>query len=152
MRNLTFSALSALTLSAMPVSAQVIGDADVIANLMQSYGLIVEQDRDDYGDPRLTSRLEGTRFSVYFYDCEQGSCESIQFTAGFDLDTPMPLQRVNDWNRDKRFGKVYLDDEGDPYVEYDVNLDLDGVGARNFDDTLDIWRQVLTEFRDHIDW
>lgn len=152
MRNLTFSVLSAMSFLAAPAAAQVVGDADVIASLMQSYGLVVEQDRDDYGDPRLSSRLEGTRFSVYFYDCEDGPCQSIQFTAGFDMDRPLPVQRVNDWNRDKRFGKAYLDDEGDPFVEYDVNVDFDGVGAKNFDDTLDIWRQVLEEFRDHIDW
>lgn len=147
------STLLALSLLASPAGAQVVGDPDVIRTLMTDFGLIVEKDMDDSGDPRLTSRIDGTGFGVYFYDCTADTnCQSIQFSAGFDLENPMSMQMVNEWNRGRRFGKVYLDDEGDPYIEMDINVDFEGVGRKNFDDSLDIWRLVLSEFRDHIDW
>lgn len=143
----------ALFLGTSPVSAQVMGDPDVIRLLMADFGLKVDADTDSDGDPRLSSRIDGTYFGVYFYDCKDGhQCQSIQFSTGFDLDDPMSLEKVNEWNRDRRFGKVYLDDEGDPYIEMDINVDIDGVGKENFSDSLDIWRRVLSSFRDYIDW
>ncbi|MFB2533358.1 YbjN domain-containing protein [Paracoccus sp. p4-l81] len=144
--------LPALALLAQPVQAQVVGDPAVVKALMTDFGLVVEQDVDGAGDPRLSSRIEGTRFDVLFYDCDTGTCQSIQFTAAFDMTEPMDVAVINAWNRDMRFGKAYLDDEGDPFVEMDVNVDADGVGRKNFDDTLDIWRTVLGQFRNHIGW
>lgn len=132
--------------------AQVVGDIDVIASLMRDYGLIVEKSVDHEGDPLLSTRLEGTHFGVYFYDCAPGPCSSIQFSAGFNMDNPLKPARIAEWNREKRFGKAYLDDEGDPFIEVDINLAADGIGRRNFEDSLDLWRAVLADFRNFIDW
>lgn len=132
--------------------AQVVGDIDVIASLMRDYGLIVEKSVDHEGDPLLSTRLEGTHFGVYFYDCDPGPCSSIQFSAGFNMDNPLEPARIAEWNREKRFGKAYLDDEGDPFIEVDINLAADGIGRRNFEDSLDLWRAVLADFRNFIDW
>lgn len=152
MKQAILGALIAPLLGIGAAQAQVVGDPDVVQNLMQTYGLQVTQDTDSVGDPMLSTRIEGTNFDVYFYSCEEGPCQSIQFSAGFDLDQPMSASTINEWNRDKRFGKAFLDDEGDPHIEYDINLDHDGIGAKNFDDTIDLWRVVLADFRDFIDW
>jgi hypothetical protein len=50
---------------------------------------------------------------------------------------------VNRWNRDYRFGKAYVDAEGDVILEWDVNL-WGGVSPANLDDTFDWWRTVLS--------
>ena len=63
----------------------------------------------------------------------------------------MTMDQVNTWNREFRFGKVYLDDENDPFLEMDVNLDY-GVSEGNFLDTLDWWTVVLGRFEEYIDW
>ncbi|PCD76511.1 YbjN domain-containing protein [Pseudothioclava arenosa] len=140
-------------LAAPAANAQVMADVDVIAVFLQEFGLPTEKTVDPDGDPKIESRIEGTRFAVYFYGCDNGKeCDSIQFSTGFDLKEPMTLEAANAWNRDKRFGKVYLDEDGDPYIEYDVNTDFDGIGSENFDDSIDLWRALLAEFRDYIDW
>ena len=41
-----------------------------------------------------------------------------------------------------RFGKAYLDLDGHPTIEMNVNLSK-GVSRENLDDTLDWWREVL---------
>ena len=142
----------AVALGTVPAQAQVMGDPEVVASFLEDYGLRVTRETDVTGDPLLSSRIEGTNFKVYFYGCEKLPCDSIQFSSGFDLEQPLSAMKINEWNRDKRFGKAYLDDEGDPYIEFDVNLDIDGVGGRNFDDTIDLWRVVLNEFRTYINW
>jgi hypothetical protein len=145
-------ALALGLLAALPVRAQVVADADVVRAFLEAYGLRVTSETDSSGDPVLSSRVEGTGFKVFFYGCDGGQCESIQFSTAFDLDRPLTAAKVNEWNRDKRYGKAYIDDEGDPFIDMDVNLDFDGVGAKNFDDTIDLWRAVLSDFRDYIDW
>lgn len=149
-----FIASTALIFVGHAATAQVAADPDVIQVFMQGYGLQVTQSTDDVGDPMLQSRIEGTYFEVYFYGCDDNgaACTSIQFAAGFDKDRPMKLAPINSWNQETRFGRAYLDDEGDPHLEYDINLAKDGVGGKNFDDSIDIWRTILADFRQSIDW
>ena len=144
-------AISSLALIPLAAAAQVLGDPDVIEALMADQGMPVARDIDDYGDPRITSEVEGVQFAIYFYDCAP-VCRSLQFVAAFDRDRNTSLATANEWNRDYRFAKVYVDDEGDPFIEMDVNLAGDGVGRRNFNDLLDGWRRTLADFRDYINW
>lgn len=147
-------AILALTIAALPLpaSAQVLGDADVVAELLIDYGLRVERRTDDYGDPVIDSRIDGTRFNVSFYDCDPGPCGSIQFSAGFDMNDPVSPRVINEWNRDHRFGKAFLDKEGDPFLQLDVMMSGDGIGKRNFDEILSMWQDALSEFRTTIDF
>jgi hypothetical protein len=41
--------------------------------------------------------------------------------AGFS-DVVLPPEAANAWNRDYRFSKVYLDEEGDPVIEAELDL------------------------------
>ena len=131
--------------------AQVQGDPEVIALLMEDAGLNARRSTAEDGAPMLQSNIDGIEFYVYFYDCAK-VCGALQFAAGFDLDEAMPMEMANLWNRDRRFGKVYLDRTGDPFVEMDIGLAGEGIGRDNFLDALDTWRVILSEFRDFIDW
>lgn len=154
MKSLLIPVAFALSLTGQAAMAQVAADPDVIQAFLQGYGLQVTQSTDDVGDPLLESRIEGTYFQVYFYGCDDNghACTSVQFAAGFDKPEALSLTTVNTWNQETRFARAYLDDEGDPHLEYDVNLAVDGVGGKNFDDSIDIWRTVLADFRQTIDW
>ncbi len=136
---------------ASPVLAQVRGDPDVVAGLMTGAGMKVTHTTSAEGAPMLESSVDGVDFVVNFYEC-MPICASMQFSAGFDLDEAMPMEMANLWNRDRRFGRVYLDRTGDPYIEMDIGLAGDGIGRDNFLDALATWRIVLKEFRDFIHW
>src|SRR3712207_8625479 len=42
-------------------------------------------------------------FQIYFYNCTGNkACATIQFHAGYDLKTPVTLEKINDWNSTKR--------------------------------------------------
>lgn len=128
-------------------------DPQGIATLMQAAGYRAEITTDGDGDPKILSSAEGANFSVYFYGCTTNkNCQSIQFSAGFDLDSGLTLEQANDWNTNKRFGKVYLDDDWDPRIEMDINLAYGGVSEKNMRETLDIWSRLLAAFLTHIDW
>ena len=103
-------------------------------------------DKDREGDPKITGNLEGSAYQILFFGCTNHvHCDNIEFQAGW-TDTKATLQEVNRWNRDKRFGKAYLDSANDPMLELDVNLDY-GVSRKNLEDTFDYWRKVLRSFK-----
>ncbi len=146
-----------LALSLLPVTlhAQSLVEANDpyrLMSLLREAGYAVELTTDNVGDPRISAALNGTNFSVYFYDCENGTaCKTLQFSAGFDLRDGLSLESANSWNREKRYGTVYLDEENDPYLQMDVNIDY-GVTEENFVDNFNLYTRLLEDFEDYIDW
>ena len=129
------------------------GNATELVDLLQDLGYRAMLTTDSSGDPLILSSADGSDFSIFFYGCTNGqSCKAIQFSKGYDMDQGMSLEQVNTWNRDYRFGKVYLDDEADPFIEMDVNLDFGGVARENFADTFDWWLVTTREFEAFINW
>ncbi len=157
MRHFLFTCLLAAPLGAglacQVQAAAVTAKPATIAMALQSAGLPATQSSDDYGDPMIDSKINGTNFTVYFYGCKQSKgCHTIQFSTGYDLDTPMNATKINEWNRDNRFGRAYLDDQGDPFIEMDINLDGGGVAQDNFDASLGLWKTVTSDFEKFINW
>ena len=116
-----------------------------VERVLRGYGTVEREEAGD-GTPVLVGRMGGYDYQTHFYGCDDAgrACKSIQLTAYFDPEGAS-LDRINMWNLEKRFGKAYLDTDGDAVIEMDVNLDF-GVTLRNFDDTVDYWRTVLIEF------
>lgn len=130
----------------------VTGNAGQIAAAMSAAGMATSRSEAGDGTPKLDGNVEGWGYSVYFYGCNGDDCDAIQFAAGFAEDQPMNHDVINDWNRDNRFGRAYLDAEGDPWVEMDVNMEGDGIAVTNFVETLAYWQTVLPAFVNHIGW
>ena len=124
-----------------------------VLKAMQNFGLVATLTKDQDGDPEIDSRVSKSEFHVLFFGCENNkNCTSIELRAAYDLKDPLSASFINEWNRDKRFTRAYIDDEGDPFIEMDLNLAFDGDGEKNFEDTLDWWRVSLETFEEFIDW
>lgn len=82
-------------------------------------------------------KLNGSKCHIMPYD----DGHSIQFYVCFS-GTSATLEKVNDWNRNKRFSRSYLDDEGDPCLE----LDLDLAGGITKDRLLDYFKTCSVSF------
>ncbi|HEX2560555.1 YbjN domain-containing protein [Phenylobacterium sp.] len=121
-----------------------------VARALQAQGYKAEIGRDRVGDPMITSALDGSNFRVLFYDCEAGRCAAIQFATAFDVKDGLTLSRINTWNRERRFGRAYLDDEMDPFVEYDVDFEV-GATTEAVGNAIDVWEAVVPAFKKHID-
>jgi hypothetical protein len=55
-------------------------------------------------------------------DCRGGKCESLYLAVPFGMSNPPSLERINAWNREKRFSRAYLLDDGDPVLESNLSL------------------------------
>lgn len=81
--------------------------------VMEGEGCTVEVQADNV----LKWKMEGMRATILLY--KDG--KSIQFYIGFG-DGKATAEKVNAWNKTKRFSKSYLDDDGDPCLELDLDL------------------------------
>ena len=123
-----------------------------VAAWLQKGGYKAVLSKDDGGDPLIDSAADGHSFKIYFYDCDATKrCKALQFSAGFDLKTPLTLDKVNEWNRKNRYLKAYLDDDGDPYVQYDVNVNA-GRTVAGLDDDFGVWTGMIDDFTAFIGW
>ena len=121
-----------------------------ILSVAKGYGT-AKIGRTKKGKPKITGRLAGFKYGVYFYGCnkQHTGCKNIQFAAYFTGVSGLSEYKINDWNRRYRFGKAYLDKDGDPFITMNVNL-FGGVTTKNLDDTWDWWRTVVKQFEKFI--
>jgi len=108
-----------------------------------------ELDTDAQGDPRIVGRIDGTKYGIYFYGCRKGKdCDDIQFSAGWS-GAKVSLEEINRWNLQKRYGKAYLDRDGDPRLEMVVNIDY-GVSVKNLEDSFNWWSKAMKGFKEEV--
>jgi hypothetical protein len=123
-------------------------DPNAILNIAKGFGSATLE-KDSGGDPKIAGRIEGVKYGIYFYGCEAGkSCTDIQFAAGWS-DVKVSLEKINEWNRGKRFGKAYLDKVNDPMLELSVNINH-GVSVKNLEDSFEWWKAIVNGFQQEV--
>jgi hypothetical protein len=138
---------------AVPAHAQMVRgqDPSTLVDALQNAGYAAKLGTDKVGDPMITSGISGTTFQIFFYNCtDHRQCATVTFHSGYDLADPVSLTTINEWNRGKRFGRAYLDKEGDPILEMDVDLDDGGLSPALFTDNVEFWATILGEFEEAI--
>lgn len=68
-------------------------------------------------------------------------------TYRFAVRAAVSPRMINDWNREMHFSKVYLDREGDPVLEMDVDL-TGGVTEARIRDSIETFADSLAAFID----
>lgn len=134
----------ALTLLApAPAFAQEMIDAKAperVAEILKGFG-IARVGASSNGDPQISGRTKGKTYEVFFFGCEDNKdCRNIQFWAYWDQ--PASLEVINNWNKQTRFGRTYLDDDNDLVLEFAVNLSH-GIDDRTLEDNADVWMRML---------
>ncbi len=154
MRDLTFALACAVGLGlATPAWAEQVQaqDPKSVVTAMQDAGYRALLETDDVGDPMIRSSDGGVDFRIFFYNCtDHTDCRTIQFYVGYSEPTNATLETMNAWNRDNRFGRAYLGDDGIARLEMDVDLDDGGLSQALFEDNLEFWATLMSRFADHI--
>jgi hypothetical protein len=141
--------------AAVPAQAQLVSanNPETLVGALQTAGYSAQLVKDSAGDPMVRSAANGHLFRIIFYGCKANkNCATITFAAGYDMETASNLALINEWNRRNRFGRAYLDSEGDPILGMDVDLDDGGISPALFADNLEFWIAVTRAFQKHIGW
>src|SRR5690606_14484338 len=137
-----------LGLAAPALAENIDGSAiDAILTLAQGYGAASVETQGN-GQPRIAGQVGGVPYQAFFLNCDSGACEDLNFYAVFGGIKPT-MDSMNAWNRDKRFGRAYVDSDLDAVIEYDINLEY-GVAQDNLNAAFGVWSLVLGEFADYV--
>lgn len=147
----SLSAILVWLMLALPGWAQSMvegNDPRVILEVARNYGSAALETLSN-GDPNIIGRIDGIGYAVHFVNCTNNTdCQSLNFYTAFANVKPS-LERINEWNSAKRYGRAYLDVDQDAAIEMDVNLAY-GVARANLDANFSIWRLVITQYMAHI--
>ena len=139
---------------ALPAEAQMVRGQDPgsLVSALQNAGYAAKLGTDKLGDPMISSGVSGTAFEIMFYNCTANKeCATVTFySQPYKLASPPGLDRINEWNRSKRFGRAYLDKVNRPVLEMDVDLDDGGMSSALFIDNIEFWSSVLIDFERHV--
>jgi hypothetical protein len=120
--------------------------APEVAKVLQDKGYVAKIGVDKGGDPEIHSSAEGSGFDIFFYGCKKGPrCSSLQFSSAYHVDGGMKLEQINKWARKTRFGRAYLDDVNDPFIEMDLDVEH-GFSTEALANNLDTWVAVRADF------
>ena len=140
------AAFAAIT-AAPAMAKNVVADIDQIAEVLQGAGYKLEKKEKD-GDKYLSVNASGYHFLLFSFGCDDGGkkCKSVQFYAAFDPDKSPTPDAMNTYARDHRWGRVYLDKDGDPAIEFDLDLEQGGMSGELFLDNVAYWEAVMVAF------
>ena len=104
-----------------------------VVSALRNAGYRAELGTDGNGDPMITSTFASMVSFIHFYGCNEGKdCTSLMFTTGFDSEKPWKPEDALAINRNIRFASTWLDDEGDPWISWDVATGLEGIPTGAF--------------------
>ena len=147
----TLLALALLPIATPCLAQNVSADAAKLVTVLQVAGYQADLSKDSTGDPMINSSTSGSKFVVLFYNCtNHADCTTIQFQTAWAMKVKPTLTSMNEWNRKHRFARAYIDDEGDPGIMMDVNLDKGGMSPELFRDNLGVWFSIVDMFKKQI--
>ncbi|CDX42079.1 conserved exported hypothetical protein [Mesorhizobium sp. SOD10] len=105
-----------------------------ILDIAKGFGS-AKMDRDDNGDPMISGRIEGVKYVIYFYGCENHeNCKSLQFSTGYT--NPLTAEQANTWNAKYRWVKAYSGDGSN--FKMDVSF-TGGITKANLEEQFSNW-------------
>lgn len=146
-------ALTALVIGlAQPVAAEERGETTISAkdpnSLMEALkeaGYSAELSTDKVGDPLIETEFSDFSGAIIFQGCRTDTnddCDAILLSVGFDRKKPWKAKEAIKLSRDYRFASVRLDDEGDPFVEWDI-VTGDGIPKSVFLKSLRLYSRTI---------
>lgn len=144
---------AAAMLSAAPAHAELVNASSpsTIKAMIESRGWPAKLVTKDSGNPYISSEIKGMKFAILFMNCSNGrNCKTLQYYIGFGGSKDVSLSRINKWNKEKRFARAYIDNDGDPVLEMDVDLDFNGIPRENLGETLNTWASLVDSYSDFI--
>lgn len=115
---------------------------------LTSQGATVAPEASDDGRRYLRVTTDGLPWLIFLQSCETDVCSDLQFSAALS-DASITLDKVNGWNRDRRFVKAIYEPAqaggvASAVSQFDVLVGAGGPGQLT--DHLAVWRALLADF------
>lgn len=117
-----------------------------IAAMLSTEGYQPTLGKAEDGDPQIKFKVQGKTIYFDFYDCNKTEfCGSLNISTGWALKTKLKAADLNKWNADNRYIRVYTDEDNDPFLESDTDLD-GGATLNNVKEFVKMYVSQLEDF------
>ena len=131
-------------------SAERISGKEALA-VMRAMDLQPQLGTDALGDPQIQFVIDGLHAQLNFYDCKKqdGRCGSLQLETAVDLENGTTYRVANAFNKQYRYVRMHLDDEMDPYVQYDFEV-LHTDARTHLESQIEMFGKLLASFTEAV--
>lgn len=107
----------------------------------------------DNGRPSISVKISGSPTYIDFFDCakDMTGCQTLVFYYAMDLEDGTTLEKANDWNAEQVTGRVYLDANKDPTLDYAFST-FAGVPLDVFEENVKLWDTKVGQVKDFFDF
>jgi putative sensory transduction regulator len=125
-------------------------DPQSVLDELSSLGYPGKLGKLDNGRPTISVRVAGFDTYIDFYDCadDMTECYTLLFSATADMKSGTTLDKANQWNSDKITGRVWLDKDNDPTIDFSLST-YAGVSTDVFDQNVKLWADDIDEFKSY---
>lgn len=106
-------------------------------------------EKDSEGELAVYYKNDGYNIGLFLYRDSGGEIDSYQFQAGFEVENPGLEKKVADWNRNRRFARAVVRDDGVPEIRYDVLFAPCGL-AEQLEAEVGLFQTLASQFVKHI--
>ena len=124
-------------------------DPKSVLAALATLGYVGKQEKMDSGRTSISVQISGLKSYIDFYDCADDltDCYTLLFNVSLDLKKGTTLDQANEWNSKQITGRVWLDDNKDPTLDYSVST-FNGLSEDNFDQNVKLWDKKIGDLKD----
>jgi hypothetical protein len=138
-----------------PAASDVITarDPQSVLSALSNAGYPGKMEKMDSGRTSIAVQISGLKTYIDFYDCADDltDCYTLLFNVSLDLKDGTTLAKANDWNADQITGRVWLDKNNDPTLDFAVST-FDGFTPDVFEQNIKLWDKKIGDFKDYFDF
>lgn len=103
----------------------------------------------DNGRQSISLKISGLNTFIDFYDCadDYTDCYTLLFNVSLDFKDGSTEQQANDWNSQQITGRVWLDKNNDPTLDFSLST-FGGISQDVFEQNVKLWDTKIGDFKD----
>ena len=124
-------------------------DPKSVLAALSALGYPGKQEKMDSGRTSISVQISGLKTYIDFYDCADDltDCYTLLFNVSLDLKKGTTLDKENEWNSKQITGRVWLDENKDPTLDYAFST-FNGVSEDTFDQNVKLWDKKIGDLKD----
>ncbi len=124
---------------------------DQVATILKDNGYRAEiiMDPSSPSGAYIRTGMTGHTVAVAFFNCAAEKCSAIQFWTGFKKSPKFTPGLIEKWNKEMRYAKTHLTNDGGLHVEYDVYL-RGGVSSEYIKSAVALYGNLLARLDEYI--
>ncbi len=131
----------------------ITADPQVVIDALTAAGYAGKLSPYESGAPSIAVKISGLNTYIDFYNCDDDytNCQTLLFGVSLDLNDGTTPGKANKWNSDKIMGRVWLNDDSDPTLDFSMVV-AGGISQAVFEENVRRWDANIGDFKDFFDF